>query len=69
MVTKPKFKESMAMEKKELAFMKKKGAPKAMINEHKAMAMSGKAPKKYASGGQVRGCGAAIKGKSFKGMK
>lgn len=56
-------KDTKAMAKKELDFMKKKGAPKSMIKhetaEHKAMG--------YKSGGTVRGTGCATKGKKFKG--
>ena len=61
-------KDSKAMIKKEIDFMKKKGAPKSMLKHEKAEAKS-MGVKKYATGGAVRGCGAAIKGKGFKGDK
>lgn len=58
-------KDTKAMAKKEVAFMKKKKAPKAMIKhevaEHKAMGF------KY-GGGVGRGTGAATKGKKFSGV-
>ena len=61
-------KESKAMMGKELAFMKKKGAPKSMIKheaaEMGAMKKGGKA-KAYASGGFVRAAdGIAQRGKT-----
>ena len=69
-------KESKAMMKKEVSFMKKKGAPKSMIKheeaEAKAMKKGGKVAK-YAKGGSIDGC--AMKGKtkgtmiSMKGSK
>jgi hypothetical protein len=61
-------KESPAMMKKEVAFMKAKGAPKSMLQhemkEAKGMkkAMGGKATMKYAKGGAVRGDGACMRG-------
>ena len=51
-------KESKAMMGKELAFMKKKGAPKTMI-KHEAAEMGAAKPKKYARGGGIE-----IKGKT-----
>lgn len=56
-------KESKAMMKKELAFMKKKGAPKSMIKHEKAE-MRG--TKKMRSGGAcyARGGGIESKGKT-----
>jgi hypothetical protein len=66
-------KESKAMMGKELAFMKKKGAPKSMI-KHEAAEMKGmkKSGKAYASGGLAAGHkaadGVAKKGKT-KGMQ
>lgn len=59
-------KESKAMMKKEVGFMKAKGAPKSMVKheeaEMKAMKKGGKA---YASGGYTRSAdGVAIKGKT-----
>jgi hypothetical protein len=60
-------KESPAMMKKEVAFMKKKGAPKAMI-KHEMAEAKGKT-KKYAEGGYTRAAdGVATKGKT-KGTK
>ena len=55
-------KESKAMMKKELAFMKKKGAPKSMIKHEKAEA----GVKKMRSGGScyARGGGIESKGKT-----
>jgi hypothetical protein len=55
-------KESKAMMKKELAFMKKKGAPKSMIKHEKAEA----GVKKMRSGGAcyARGGGIESKGKT-----
>ena len=50
-------KESKAMAKKEISFMKKKGAPKSMIKHEQAeygMKKGGKA-KKYAAGGLAAG--------------
>jgi hypothetical protein len=59
-------KESKAMIGKELAFMKKKGAPKSMIKHEMAEA---KGMKKMASGGYTRAAdGVASKGKT-KGMQ
>ena len=60
-------KESKAMMKKEVGFMKKAGAPKSMIKhemaEAKGMKKGGKAC--YASGGYVRAAdGIASKGKT-----
>lgn len=56
-------KESKEMMKKEVAFMKKKGAPKAMIKhemaEAKGMSKGGKA---YAKGGVTRADGVVKKG-------
>lgn len=55
-------KESPAMMKKEVAFMKKKGAPKSMIQHEMAEA---KGMKKFASGGYTRAAdGVAKKGKT-----
>ena len=55
-------KESPAMMKKEVAFMKKKGAPKSMIKHERAEA---KGMKKFASGGYTRAAdGVAKKGKT-----
>jgi hypothetical protein len=54
-------KESPAMVKKELAFMKKKGAPKSMIKHEKAEA------KGYARGGGIESKG-KTKGKMVKMM-
>lgn len=51
-------KESPAMMKKEVAFMKKKGAPKSMIKHEMAEAKG----KPFAKGGSVDGC--ATKGKT-----
>ena len=63
-------KESKAMMKKEVSFMKKKGAPKSMIKHEEAemgMKKGGKV-KKYAAGGLAAGHksadGIAIKGKT-----
>jgi hypothetical protein len=59
-------KESKAMMGKELAFMKKKGAPKSMV-KHEMAEMKGmkKGGKAYASGGYVRAAdGVASKGKT-----
>lgn len=53
-------KDSKAMIKKEVDFMKKKGAPKSMIKHETAEAKS-MGVKKLASGGSVRGYGAARK--------
>lgn len=58
--------ESKKMVKKEVAFMKSKGAPKSMVahemSEAKAMKKGGKC---YAAGGYTRAAdGAAIKGKT-----
>ena len=58
-------KESKQMMAKEVAFMKKKGAPKSMVQHE--MQEAGMKPKKYAKGGAVRGCGIARKGHG-KGM-
>lgn len=63
-------KESKAMMKKEINFMKKKDAPKSMIKheeaEMKNKKMSKPTKKKYASGGSVsaRADGVAKKGKT-----
>ena len=46
-------KDSPKMIKREIDFMKKKGAPKAMIKHEMAEAKAMK-PKKYAAGGMVR---------------
>jgi hypothetical protein len=49
-------KESKAMVKKEIGFMKKKGAPKSMVKHEMAeagMKKGGMAMKKYANGGSV----------------
>jgi hypothetical protein len=51
-------KESPAMVKKEMAFMKKKGAPKSMIKHEMAEAKG----KPFAKGGSIDGC--ATKGKT-----
>ena len=63
-------KESKAMMKKEVSFMKKKGAPKSMIKHEEAemgMKKGGKV-KKYAAGGLAAGHkaadGVATKGKT-----
>ena len=60
-------KESKAMVKKEIGFMKKKGAPKSMI-KHEMGEMKGMKPKKMASGGLAAGHkaadGVAVKGKT-----
>lgn len=58
-------KESKAMVKKEVEFMKKKGAPKSMLEHEKAEAgmKRGGSTKKYAKGGSVtRADGVAKKG-------
>ena len=59
-------KESFAMAKKEIAFMKKKGAPKSMIKHE--MKEAGMKPKKMASGGLAAGHkaadGVAVRGKT-----
>ena len=56
-------KESKAMMKKEVAFMKKKGAPKSMIKHE--MAEAKKPAKKMASGGFTRAAdGVAVHGKT-----
>jgi len=61
-------KESKAMMGKEIAFMKKKGAPKSMIKHEMAEAKGmkyGGAAKKMASGGYTRAAdGVASKGKT-----
>ena len=58
-------KESKEMMKKEVAFMKKKGAPKAMVKHEMAEAGMKKGGKAYASGGYVRAAdGVATKGKT-----
>jgi len=61
-------KESKAMVGKEVAFMKKKGAPASMVKHEKAEMMGmkkGGAAKKMASGGFTRAAdGIAIKGKT-----
>jgi hypothetical protein len=65
-------KESKKMVGKELAFMKKKGAPKSMIKHEMAEAKMSKGGKAYASGGLAAGHkaadGIAKKGKT-KGMQ
>jgi hypothetical protein len=74
-------KESKAMVKKEIGFMKKKGAPKSMVKHEMAEAgmKKGGGVKKYAAGGLAAGHksadGVASKGKTkakqivMKGMK
>lgn len=62
-------KAQMGMEKKEMAFMKKAGAPKKMVQHEEKEMMSqgmkcGGMVKKYAAGGTVRGAGAAMRGKT-----
>jgi hypothetical protein len=62
-------KESKMMVKKEIGFMKKKGAPKAMIKHEMAeagMKHGGKTMKKMAAGGSAskRADGIAAKGKT-----
>ncbi len=61
-------KDTKAMMKREIGFMKRKKAPKDMIKHEMAehAAMGGK--KKYAGGGAVRGTGCATKGKKFSGV-
>ena len=58
--------ESKAMMKKEVSFMKKKGAPKSMIKHE--MKEAGMKPKKMASGGLAAGHkaadGVAVRGKT-----
>ncbi len=49
-------KESKAMMKKEVSFMKKKGAPKSMI-KHEEAEMEGKKMRKYARGGGIESKG------------
>ena len=44
-------KESKAMMRKEVSFMKKKGAPKSMI-KHEEAEMEGKKMRKFAAGGE-----------------
>ena len=59
-------KESKAMMKKEVAFMKKKGAPKSMV-KHEAAEMGGMKPVKKMRGGgscYARGGGIESKGKT-----
>ena len=58
--------ESKAMAKKEISFMKRKGAPKSMIKHEKAEygMKKGGATKCYAKGGSVRADGIASKGKT-----
>jgi hypothetical protein len=57
-------KESPAMMKKEVAFMKKKGAPKSMI-KHEMAEAKGMKGKPFANGGFVRSAdGVAKKGKT-----
>ena len=58
-------KESKAMMKKEVSFMKKKGAPKSMIKHEMAEA---KGMKKYAKGGGIESKG-KTKGKMIKMAK
>ena len=68
-------KESPAMMKKEVAFMKKKGAPKSMIKHEMAEAKAAKKPVKkmmgggmaYAKGGGIESKG-KTKGKTVKMM-
>ena len=56
-------KESKAMVAKEMAFMKKKGAPKSMIKHEKAEAgMKKGGMAKYAKGGVTRADGCVTKG-------
>ena len=56
-------KESKAMMKKEVAFMKKKGAPKAMVKHEMAEAgMKKGGMSKYAKGGVTRADGVVSKG-------
>jgi hypothetical protein len=57
-------KESKEMMKKEVSFMKKKGAPKSMVKHEMAEAgmKKGGMTKKYAKGGSVRGAGVAQRG-------
>lgn len=51
-------KESKKMMGKELAFMKKKGAPKSMVRHEEAeMKSKGKGVKKYARGGGIESKG------------
>ncbi len=57
-------KESKKMINKEIAFMKKKGAPKSMLKHE--MAERNSMGKKMASGGTVRGTGAAKRGIYFR---
>lgn len=63
-------KESKAMVKKEMAFMKKKGAPKSMIKhearEHESIGMSEKV-KKMRSGGMTSSYRRAADGVASKG--
>lgn len=54
-------KESKKMMDAEISFMKRKGAPKKMIQHEVAE----KREMGYASGGVVRGAGAATRGKRF----
>lgn len=57
-------KESKTMMKKEVAFMKKKGAPKSMMKKGDDAKGKGKMPK-FAKGGYVRSAdGVATKGKT-----
>ena len=60
-------KESPAMMKKELSFMKKKGAPKSMIAHEKAEAGMKKGGAAYAKGGGIESKG-KTKGKTVKMM-
>jgi hypothetical protein len=55
-------KESPAMVKKELSFLKKKGAPKSMIAHEKAEAKGKGKGKAYAGGGVTRADGVVIHG-------
>jgi hypothetical protein len=59
-------KDSKAMAKKEIAFMKKKGAPKSMIKHEKAEYGMKKGVKKMSAGGSFRSAadGVASKGKT-----
>ena len=58
-------KESKAMMKKEVSFMKKKGAPKSMVKHEMAEAGMKKGGKAYSAGGYTRAAdGVAKKGKT-----
>lgn len=56
-------KESKKMIDKEISFMKKKGAPKSMLRHE--VAEKAAEPKKFATGGVVRGKGCATRGTGF----